>query len=142
MSTGYRFCDCACSSVVTSPQYVSHPSVFAFPYVPDSVCHTTLFQNPVCTLSVLEGDFYDSLHLPLGCDQFFNLDVAKRPGLTAICQYWEHTFIEFFAFQSHWHIFVSHDVVQFTECTPSLSILLFISCTWSWSLVTVCPRYT
>ena len=23
--------------------------------------------------------------------------------------------------QSHWHIFVSHDVVHLTECTPSMS---------------------
>ena len=52
---------------------------------------------------------------------FLKLGVAKRPGLTAICHYWEYTFIKCFPLQSHWHIFVSHDVVQFTECTPSLA---------------------
>ena len=61
------------------------------------------------------------LHLPLGCDQFLKLGVAKRPGLTAICHYWEYTFVKCFPLQSHWHIFVSHDVVQLAECTPSLS---------------------
>ena len=122
MSTGYPFCDSDCPSVVTSPRHVIRPSVFAFSYVPDNVCHTTLFPDPVCTLSVLEGDSYhDSLHLPLGCDQFLKLGVAKRPGLTAICHYWEYTFVKCFPLQSHWHIFVSHDVVQLTECTPSLS---------------------
>ena len=29
--------------------------------------------------------------------------------------------VKYFPLQSHWHIFVSHDVVQLTECTPSLS---------------------
>ena len=46
-----------------------HPSVLAFSCVPDNVCHTTLFLDPVCTLSVLADDSYhNSLHLPLGCD--------------------------------------------------------------------------
>ena len=122
MSTGYPFCDSDCPSVVMSPRHVVRPSVFAFSYVPDNVCHTTLFADPVCTLSVLQGDSYhDSLHLPLGCDQFLKLGVAKRPGLTAICHYWEYTFVKCFPLQSHWHIFVSHDVVQLTECIPSLS---------------------
>ena len=86
------------------------------------VCHTTLFADLVCTLSVLEGDSYhDSVHLPLGCDQFLKLGVAKQPSLTAICHYWKYTFVKCFPLQSHWHIFVSHDVVQLTECTPSLS---------------------
>ena len=80
------------------------------------------FRIQFCTLSILQGDSYhDSLHLPLSCDQFLKLGVAKRPGLTAICHYWEYTFIKCFPLQSHWHIFVSHDVVQFTECTPSLA---------------------
>ena len=97
------------------------PSVFAFSYAPD-VCHITLFVDPVCTLSVLEGDSYhDSLHLPLGCDQFLKLGVATRPSLTAICHYWEYTFVKYFPLQFHWHIFVSHGVVQLTECIPSLS---------------------
>ena len=83
---------------------------------------TSLFSDPVCTLSVLQGDsHHDSLNLPLGCDQFLKLGVAKQPGLTAICHYWEYTFVKCFPLQSHWHIFVSHDVVQLTECTPSLS---------------------
>ena len=65
MSTGYPFCDCDCPSVVTSPRHVIRPSVFAFSYVPDNVCHTTLHPDPVCTL---EGDSYhDSFHLPLSC---------------------------------------------------------------------------
>ena len=51
----------------------------------------------------------------------FSLGVAKSPGLTATCHYWEETFIKCFPLQSHWHIFVSHDAVQFTECTLSLS---------------------
>ena len=73
----------------------------------------------LCLLSLML--YHDSLHLPLGCDQFLKLGVAKRPGLTAICHYWEYTFVKCFPLQSHWHIFVSHDVVQLTECTPSLS---------------------
>ena len=83
---------------------------------------TTLFPDPVCNLSVLLGDSYhDSLHLSLGCDQFLKLGVAKRPGLTVICHYWEYTFVKCFPLQSHSHILVSCDVVQLTECTPSLS---------------------
>ena len=35
---------------------LTRPSVFAFSYVPDNVCHTTLFADPVCTPSVLQGD--------------------------------------------------------------------------------------
>ena len=92
MSTGYPFCDSDCPSVVMSSRHVFCPSVFAFSYVPDNVCHTTLFADPVCTLSVLEGDSYDdSLHLllNLGCDQFLKLSAAKRPSLTAIYHYWE-----------------------------------------------------
>ena len=98
-----------CPFVVISHCHVTRPYVLAFSYVPDNVCHTTLFPNPVCTLSVLEGD------------QFFKLGIAKRPRLTAICHYWEYTFVKCFPLQSHWHIFVSHDVVQLTECTLFLS---------------------
>ena len=101
---------------------MSRPFVFAFSYVPHNVCHTTLLPDPVYTLSVLQGDSYhDSLHLPLGCGQFFKLGIAKRPGLTATCHYWEYTISTCFPFQSHWQIFVLHDVVQLVECTPSLS---------------------
>ena len=122
MSAGYPFCDSDCPSTVTSPRHVFRPSMSAFSYAPDNVCHTTLFPNPVCTHSILEGDSYhDSLHLPVSCDQFLKLGVAKRLGLTAICHYWEYTFVKCFPLPSHWHIFVSHDVVQLTECIPSLS---------------------
>ena len=62
---------------------------------------TLLFPNAVCTFS--------------------KLVVPKRPDLTAICHDWENTFVERFPFQFHWHIFLLHDVVQFAECTPSLS---------------------
>ena len=77
--------------------------------------------DPVCTLSVQGDSYHDSLHLPFGYEQFFKLDVAKRPGLTPIYHYWEYTFVKRFPLQSHWHIFVSHHVVQLTECIPSLS---------------------
>ena len=146
MSTGYPFCDSDCPSIVKSPRHVSRPSVFAFSYVPDNVCHTTLFPDPVCTLSVLQGDSYhDSFHLPLGCDQFLKLGVAKRPESHShyVTNYWEHTFVKCFPLQSHWHIFVSHDVVPaYRMHSHPCPILLFISCTWSWSLVIICPRYT
>ena len=80
-----------------------------------------MFPNPVRTLSILESDSYhDSPHLPLSCDQYLKLGVARQPRLTAICHYWEYTFVKCFPLQSHWHIFVSHDV-QLTECIPSLS---------------------
>ena len=65
MSTGYPFCDSDCPSVGKCPRHVSRSSVFAFSYAPDNVCQTTLFADPVCTLSILEGDSYhDSFHLP------------------------------------------------------------------------------
>ena len=61
-----------------SPHHVIRSSVFAFFYVPDNVCHTTLFADSVCMLSVLQGDSYhDSLHLPWGCDKFFKLGIAS-----------------------------------------------------------------
>ena len=86
-----------CPSVVTSHGHVARPCVFVFSYVSDNICHTTLFPDPVCTFSLLEGDSYhDSLHLPLGCDQFLKLGVAKRPGLTVMCHYCEYTFVECF----------------------------------------------
>ena len=70
------------SSVVSSSPHVSHPSVFAFSYVPNT-CRTTLFLDSVRTFSVLESDSYhDSLHL-LGYGQVLKLS-AKRPGFTAI----------------------------------------------------------
>ena len=55
---GYPFCDSDCPSIVTSPRHVARPSVFAFSYAPDNVCQTTLFSDPFCTLSILEGDSY------------------------------------------------------------------------------------
>ena len=71
-----------CPSVVTSPHCMSRPSVFAFSYVPDNFCHTTLFRDSVCTVFVLEDDSYhDSLHLPLDFDQFLKLGVAKRTNM-------------------------------------------------------------
>ena len=91
MSTAYQFCESDCLSIVRSPCHVTHPSVFAFSYAPDNVCHTTLFPDPVCTLSIIEGDSYhDSFYLPFSCDQFLKLGVAKLPGITAICHYWEY----------------------------------------------------
>ena len=48
MSTGYPICYSDCPSVIMSPRHVTRPSVFAFSY------------------------------LPVGCDQFFKLGVAKR----------------------------------------------------------------
>ena len=126
MSTVYPFCDSNCPSVVTSPRHVNRSSMFAFSYIPDSVCHTTLFPDAVCTHFVLQGDSYrDLLHFPLGSDQFIKLGLAKRPGLTIICHYLEYIFVKYFLLQSHWHIFVSHDVVQLTECAPNLSDFSF-----------------
>ena len=120
---GYPFCDSDCLSVVTSPRHMARPAVFAFSHVPDNACYTTLFLDLVCTLSVLKGDSYnDSLRLVL----FLKLGVAKQPGLTAICQYWEYTFVECFPLQTHWHIYTLHEVVQLTECTPSLSFSFLV----------------
>ena len=63
-----------------------------------------------------------------GCDQFLRLSIAKQFGLTAIYVITGsiqllNAFL--FSLSSHWHIFVSHDVVQLAECTPSLSNSLF-----------------
>ena len=80
MSTGYPLCDSDCPSIITC---LAHLCLLYLMF--DNICHTTLFPDPVCTLSVLEGDFcHDSLHHPLGCDQFLQLGVTKRPGLIAI----------------------------------------------------------
>ena len=45
MSTGYPFCESDYPSVVMSPGHVVRPSVFAFSYVPENLCHTTLFAD-------------------------------------------------------------------------------------------------
>ena len=60
MSTGYPFSDSDCSSIVTAPRHVKpRPSVFAFSYASWIMSVTPhLFPNPVCTLSILEGDSY------------------------------------------------------------------------------------
>ena len=119
-----------------------HPSAFAFSYVPDNGCHTTLFAYPVCTLSVLQGDSYhDSLHLPLGCDQFLKLRVAKWSSLTAICHYWKYTFIKCFPPVSQPYFCLASCPAYRMHSIP-VPFLLFISCTWSWSLITIFPRYT
>ena len=122
--TVYPFCDSDCPSLVTSPRHVASPSVFAFSYAPDNISHNTLFPDPVCTLPILQGDSYhDSVHLALSCDQFLKLGVAKWPCLTAICHYWEYTFVKGFSLMS---VFLSRMMLSsFTECTPSLSDSLF-----------------
>ena len=67
MSTGYPYCDSDCPSIVMSPRHVPRLSVFAFSYAPDNACPTTLFPDPDCTLSILQGDSYhDSLHFSCG----------------------------------------------------------------------------
>ena len=139
MSTRHPFCDSDCPSVVMSPRHVACPSVFAFSYVPDNICHTTLFANPVCTLSVLQGDSYhDSLHLPLGCDQFFKLGATvwqpyvitgSTHSLNAFHFSLTGTFLSCMMLSSLQN--------AFHPCP----ILIFISFTWSWSLVIICPRY-
>ena len=124
MPTGYPFCNSDCPSVVTS-RHVFNPSVFAFSYVPHNICHTTLFPNPVCTLSALTSDSYhDSLYLPLGCNQFLKLGVAKRPGLTAICHYWEYTFLKCFPLQSEIGAFLSR-MMSSVQNTYAISVRFF-----------------
>ena len=78
MSTKYSFRNFDRSSVISSPCHVIRPSVFAFSYAPDNVCHTTLFKDPVCTLSVIASDSYhDSSIFLCVVTRFVKLDVAK-----------------------------------------------------------------
>ena len=84
MSTGHPFCDLIIHLLLRLPAMCSAQLRLLSLYVPDNVCHTTLFADLVCTLSVLEGDSYhDSLCLPLGYDQFLKFGVAKRSGLSS-----------------------------------------------------------
>ena len=116
-----------------SPRHMACPSVFAFSYAPDNVCRTTLFPDPVCTLSILEGDSYhDSFHLPLSCDQFCKFGVTKRQSLTAICHYWKYISLNAFLF-SLIGTFLSHMILSSLQnAFHACPILLFISCTCSW----------
>ena len=120
-------------SVVTSPRHVIHPSVFAFSYVPDNVCHTTLWVlDPVCTLSVLTGWLLPWFSpSSFGLWPVSQLGVAKRPGLTAIWIIigvyirWMLSSIQFSL--THFIMFrmmLSSLQNAFHSCT----ILLFISC--------------
>ena len=128
---GYLFCDSNCPSIVTFPRHVSHPSVFAFSYVPDNVCHTTLFPDPICTLSVLKGDSdHDSLHFPLSCDQLLKLGVAKRPGLTARCHYFEGEYG-----------FVSTHYLHLIEQSCCVEKIKGIKSIWSVKRKTLKPKY-
>ena len=113
------FCDYYYLSFVMSPRYLTRASVFAFSYVPDNVCHTTLFVDPVLlflsfrvTPTMILSIFFRGLinfsNWVLLSDQVSQLYVI--PG-SATC-------VKCFSLQSHWHIFVSHDIVQFTECIP------------------------
>ena len=58
----------------------------------------------------------------------FRIQFILFLSLTTMCHYWEYTFIECSPLQSHQHIFVSRDVVQLAECTPSLfdSVFYFL----------------
>ena len=126
--------------IVTSLRHVSHPSVFDFSYIPNDVCHTTLFTDPVCTLSILESDSRRvSLHLLLGCDEFLLLDVADRPGLTVVCHYWEYTFLNAFLFSLIGTFLSRMMLPSLQNVLQPCSSLLFISCSFSRSSVTF-PR--
>ena len=119
MSTGYLFYDWP--SAVTSPCHMTrHLCLLSLMLLIISITTLCFRIQFVLFLSFRVDSYHDSLHLPLGCDQFLKLGVAKRPGITTICHYWEYTLVECFPLQSHWHIFVSHGV-QLTEGTPSLS---------------------
>ena len=116
MSMGYLFCDSDCPILLSLllDKWSAHPCLCSLMFLIMSV-------TPLC-LRIQEGDSYhDSLHLPLGCDQFVKLGVAKRPDLTAICHFWECILVKYFPLHSHWYICISHDVVQLAECTPTLS---------------------
>ena len=110
-----------CPSVVTSPRHVHRPSVFAFSYVPDNVYHTTLFPDPFCTLSVLEGDSYcDSLSMFLWVVTSFSSWVLLSDQVSELYFITGSIHLLNAFLFTYWHIFVSHDVVQLTECTPSV----------------------
>ena len=90
-------------------------------------------------------DFYhDSLHLSSGSDKFLKLGVAKWPGLTAICHYCTGIIdsLNAFLFGPFGTILSYMVFSNLQNSLHSCTILLFISCTWSWSLVTICPRET
>ena len=123
MSTmGYPFCDSDCPSVVTSPRHVPRPSVFAFSYVPDNVCHTTLFRiqfvlflsfrvTPTMILSIFLWVVTSFSSWVLLSDQVSQPYVITGSihSLNAFLSSLIGTFLSL------------HDVVQLTECTPSLS---------------------
>ena len=76
MSTGYPFCDSDCPSVVTS-SYLSRSSVLAYlMFLIMSVTPLCFRIQSVLFLS-LRVSYHDSLHLPVDCDQFLKLGVAK-----------------------------------------------------------------
>ena len=120
MSTGFPFCDTNCPSIFTSPRHVARPSVFAFSYAPSvtPLCfriHFVLFLSLRVTPTMILSIF-------LWVVTSFSNWVLLSDQVSQLCvNYWEYTFVKCFPLQSHWHIFVAHDVVQFTECTPSLS---------------------
>ena len=110
-------------------------------YVPDNIFHTTLFPDPVCPLSVLKGgSYHDSLHHPLGHDQFLKFGIAKWPSLTVICHYWEYTFGIWFSLQFQSKFLSRVMLSSLQNALHPCPFLLCISYTWTWSLVTICPK--
>ena len=142
MSIGYPFCTSDCPSVVTSPRHVTRPSVFAFSYAPDNICHTVLFTDPVCTLSVLQGDSYhDSLHfwVVISFSSWVWLsDQVSQPYVITGSTHSLNAFLFNLIGTFLSRIMLSSLQNAFHPCP----ILLFISYIWSWSLVTICPRCT
>ena len=144
MSMGYPFCDSDCPSVVTSP----------LPHVPTHLCLLSLMflimsVTPLCfriqfvTLSILEGDSYhDSFHLPLVVTSFSSWvllsDQVSQPYVITGSIHSLNAFLF-----SLIGTFLSRMMLSSLQnALHPCPILLFISCTWSWSLVTICPRYT
>ena len=143
ISTGYTFYDSDCPSVVTSPRYVFRPSVFAFSYVPDNVCHTTLFPDPVCTLSVLQVTPIMILSIFLWVVISFSSWVLLNGHVSQSYVITEsiHS-LNAFLF-SLIGTFLSRMMVSSLQyLLHPCPILIFIACAESWSLVTIWPIYT
>ena len=142
MSTGYPFCDSDCSSIVTSPRQVSRPSVFAVPYVPDNVCYTTLFPHAVCTLSMRVT--------PTMILSIFRWVVTSFSNWVYLSDQVSHSYfitgsihsLNTFLFSLIGTFLSRMMLSSLPNAQHPCPILLFISSTWSGSLVSICPRYT
>ena len=120
------------------------PSVFAFSYAPDNICHTTLFPDSSLYSFypwgwLLSWFSPSSFEIVTSFSSWVLLsDQVSQPYVITGSIHSLNAFLF-----SLIGTFLSRMMLSSLQnALHPWPILLFISCIWSWSLVIMCPRYT